>query len=270
MQWDIGDTQVTLISAGAFVDEASLLFGTAYPTQKVTLALNCLLIHSGGKLLLVDTGFGNKPGGCEDVEFVAGARNLLQELHDLGVAAEEIEVVINTHLHSDHCGGNTIALQGALVPAFVNAEYWIQQGELTEGLSVEGWQRTLYRPDNFVPLESRDRIRWLQGDTQVTPEVRCLVAPGHTSWHQCVEVNSSGQSLLFLGDLAPTHYHLERPSLRSEVDLQPQVSTRSRRRFCQKAVTEESIVILSHEPGAGRLVRGGNQEEEFSFVPFTA
>ena len=270
MQWSVGDTQVMLISAGAFVDEASLLLGTGYPAQRITLALNCLLIHSGGKLLLVDTGFGNKPGSCDDVEFVAGARNLLQELHDLGVAAEAVDVVINTHLHSDHCGGNTIALQGALMPAFVNAEYWIQQGEWEEARSVEGWQRTLYQPDNFVPLESRDRIRWLRGDTQVTPEVRCLVAPGHTSWHQCVEVNSSGRSLLFLGDLAPTHYHLERPSLRSEVDLQPQVSTRSRRRFCQKAVTEESIVILSHEPGAGRLVHSDSQEEEYSFVPITA
>ena len=270
MQWSIGETQVTLISAGAFVDDASLLFGTAYPAQRITLALNCLLIHSSGKLLLVDTGFGNKPGSCDDVEFVAGARNLLQELQDLGVAAGEIDVVINTHLHNDHCGGNTIALQDALVPAFVNAEYWIQQGEWTEGLSLEGWQRALYRPGNVVPLESRDQIRWLQGDTQVTPEVRCLVAPGHTSWHQCVEVIGSGGSLLFLGDLAPTRYHLERPSLCSEVDLQPQVSTWSRRRFCQKAVTGESIVILSHEPGAGRLVHDGNPGEEFSFVPFTA
>jgi glyoxylase-like metal-dependent hydrolase (beta-lactamase superfamily II) len=269
MQWNIGETLVTLISAGAFVDEASMFFGSAYASQKITLALNCLLIHSSGKLLLVDTGFGNKPGSCDDVEFVPGASDLFQELQNLGIAPGDIDVVINTHLHADHCGGNTIAVQDALRPAFVNAEYWIQQGEWTEALGLKGWQRTLYRTENFVVLEARHTIRWLHGDTQVTPEVRCLIAPGHTSWHQCVEVSSSGQSLVFLGDLAPTHYHLERPTLRSEVDLLSEVSTQSRRRFCQQAVTKKSIVILSHEPDAGRLVNDINQEEEFRFEPFT-
>lgn len=271
MQWSIGDTQVMLISAGAFVDDAALFFtGDAYPNKRprrITLALNCLLIYSGSKRLLIDTGFGNKPGCCDNVEFVSGARQLVQELQARGVEPGEIDVVINTHLHADHSGGNTIVSAGGLEPAFVHAEYWIQQGEWEEALSIESWQRALYRPDDFAPLQSSGRVRWLHGDTQVTPEVRCLVVPGHTSWHQCIEVSSAGRSLLFLGDLAPTRHHLEHPSLFSAVDLDPPLSVSSRRRFCQKAVAEQSIVILAHEPAAGYLMPGSDQGEEFCFVP---
>jgi len=270
MRWVIGATTVTLISAGAFVDDASIFFaadassaGTA-ASGKITLALNCLLLESGGRRVLVDTGFGDKPGDADDVEFVPGARRLCEELRAYGWS-EEIDVVINTHLHADHSGGNTTAIPGVVQPAFPKADYWIQRGEWAEAFSVGGWQRALYRPDNFIPLKQAGRVVWLHGNTGVTDEVRCIVAPGHTSWHQYVEVSDGRRSLLFLGDVAPTRLHLERPFLRSGVD--PTTSARTRRGICRKAIEQNSIVVLTHDATPGRIVRTESTEQEFRFVP---
>ena len=272
MRWVIGATTVTLISAGAFVDDASIFFatdeapaGTAAP-GKITLALNCLLLESGGRRILVDTGFGDKPGDADDVEFVHGARRLCAELRGYA-APEEIDLVINTHLHADHSGGNTVAVGGVAQPAFPRAEYLIQQGEWAEASRLTGWQRTLYRPDNVVPLQEAGRVAWLHGNTEVTDEVRCIVAPGHTSWHQYVQVSDGQQTLLFLGDVAPTRRHLEKPALRSGVDLDPVASARTRRRICRQAMEQHSIVILTHEAAPGRIVSAESAEEEFHFVP---
>ncbi len=274
MRWVIGATTVTLISAGAFVDDASLFFpGAISPAEaacdKVTLALNCLLLESGGKRILVDTGFGDKPGDADGVDFVAGTPRLSEELHRYR-SSEEIDVVINTHLHADHCGGNTTAVRGVVRPAFPRAEYWMQRGEWAEACSVGGWQRTLYRPDNVVPLEQAGRVVWMHGDARVTDDVQCMVAHGHTSWHQYVEVNDGQRSLLFLGDVAPTRRHLESPSLRSGVDLDPATSARTRRSICQKAVEQHSIVILTHDATPGWVVRAEGTEQEFRFVPIAA
>lgn len=272
MRWVIGATTVTLISAGAFVDDASIFFaGGEAPagmvnSGKIILALNCLLLESGGRRILVDTGFGGKPGDVDDVEFVHGARRLSAELRAYA-APEEIDMVVNTHLHADHSGGNTVAVGSVAQPAFPRAQYLIQQGEWAEASRLDGWQRTLYRPHNVVPMQEAGRVAWLHGNTDVTAEVRCIIAPGHTSWHQYVEVSDGQQTLLFLGDVAPTRRHLEQPSLRSGVDLDPATSARTRRSICRQAMEQHSIVILTHEATPGRIVRAESAEQEFDFVP---
>lgn len=272
MRWVIGATTVTLVSAGAFVDDASIFFGEGetpagmVASGKITLALNCLLLESGGPRMLVDTGFGDKPGDADDVEFVYGACRLSEELRAYATP-EEIDLVINTHLHADHSGGNTVTVGGVAQPAFPRAQYLIQQGEWAEALRLDGWQRTLYRPHNVVPLQQAGRVAWLHGNAEVTDEVRCIVAPGHTSWHQYVQVSDGQQTLLFLGDVAPTRRHLEQPSLRSGVDLDPATSARTRRGICRQAMEQNSIVVLTHEATPGRIVRAESAEQEFHFVP---
>jgi glyoxylase-like metal-dependent hydrolase (beta-lactamase superfamily II) len=274
MQWIIGASTVTLLDVGAFTDDAALFFpdgengpGFTRP-ETITLALNCLLIEAGDKRILVDTGFGTKPGTCDDVAFVPDAQGLLAGLRP-HAQPEEIDIVVNTHLHSDHSGGNTSLVGDSVQPTFPRARYWLQRGEWAEAHRISGWQRTLYRADAVVPLEEAGQVHWLSGAAQLTAEARCVVAPGHTTWHQYIEVDDGHASLLFLGDVAPTRFHLERPSLHSLVDLDPATSTNTRRAICQKAIARNSVVLLTHEPAPGRIVTVDRTEQEFRFVPLT-
>jgi len=272
MEWVIGGTTVKLISAGTFLDDASMFFpreavATGYrPPDQLTLALNCLLIQSGSKRILVDTGFGDKPGDVDDVQFSTDSRRLVEELRALG-GPQSIDVVINTHLHADHCGGNTKLMDGTVQPTYPRAEYWAQRAEWREGLRLTDWRRALYRSENVEPVERAGHMRWLNGSTQVTAEVRCVIAPGHTSRHQYVEVSDGQRSLLFLGDVAPTWHHMEQPWLPSNVDLDPNVSAHTRRDLCGKAIAESSLVILTHEACPGCILTSECTEQEFRFVP---
>ncbi len=140
-----------------------------------------------------------------------GERRLLGNLDALGIGEMEIDLVINTHLHGDHCGGNTVcAGDGGLVPAFSSATYCVQRLELADAMFPNERTRATYHRENFEPLERAGQLRVLWGDTRLTDEVRVVVTPGHTRAHQCVIVESGGQTAMFLGDVASWPIHMER------------------------------------------------------------
>ncbi len=214
--------------------------------NRVPTALNCLLIVSQGKKILVDNGLGSKlDARAEANQGRTTGSTLLAELKRLGVAPEDIDIVIDTHLHADHCGGNTRRERSAIVPTFPRAEYWIQRLEWADAAFPNERTRGTYFAENFMPLG--DRVRLLDGDTRVTDEVRCIITRGHTRAHQSVLVESGGQKALFVGDIAGRAIYFERLAWVPSFDVEPLETIETKRRLRDWALETNALLIFQHD-----------------------
>jgi len=267
----IGDVVVHVVSDGEFRSDGGGVFGLvprvlwerymqADSLHRVPLALNCLLIVSQGRRILVDTGYGAKLP-AERIEQCGLKRDggVVGELARLGIGPDDIDVVVNTHLHSDHCGGNTLFRDGVLRPTYPNAEYWVQRIEWEEAQSPNERTRATYLPENLTPVE--EQLHLLDGDTPVTSEVRCVVSRGHTHAHQSVIVESQGQHAIYMGEVAPLTMGLERLAWIAAFDVEPLESLETRRRLREWAFDHDAIVFFNHDVrcAAGRLRREGKR-----------
>ena len=227
--------------------------------NRIPMVLNCLLVVSEGKRILVDTGFGDKLSSKErQIWSIAGDSRLVGDLRRLGFAPEDIEIVINTHLHSDHCGGNTILRDGEVVPTFPRAEYWIQRLEWADARYPNERTKATYLAENFVPLEEHGQLRLLYGDTRVTSEVRCIVTRGHTRAHQSVVIESDGETAIYLGDLASWTIQIERLAWTSAFDVRPLETIETKRCVRDRALEKSVLLIFEHD---SRVQMGYLQEE---------
>ena len=219
--------------------------------NRVPMSLNCLLIESEGKRILVDTGHGDKLSAKERKFMnIVGERRLIGSLERLGLAPEDIDIVINTHLHRDHCGGNTSFFggrDGQPVPTFPRAEYWIQRLEWADASYPNERTKGTYFAHNFVPLEERGQVHLLYGDTRVTSEVRCIITRGHTRAHQSVIIESEGKVAIYLGDLSPLAVMMERLAWVSAYDVEPLETIETKRRIRQWALENKALLIFDHE-----------------------
>jgi glyoxylase-like metal-dependent hydrolase (beta-lactamase superfamily II) len=228
--------------------------------NRIHMALNCLHVVSEGKRIVVDTGFGDKLSPKERrIWSIAGENRLVGDLRRLGFAPEEIDIVINTHLHSDHCGGNTVLRDGTIVPTFPRAEYWIQRLEWADACYPNERTRATYLAENFVPLEERGQVRLLYGDTRVTSEVRCVITRGHTRSHQSVVIESGGEMAIYLGDLASWTIQMERLAWISAFDVEPLETIETKRRIRNWALEKNVLLIFEHD---SRIQMGYLREEK--------
>jgi glyoxylase-like metal-dependent hydrolase (beta-lactamase superfamily II) len=209
--------------------------------------LNCLLVVSQGKKILIDTGLGSKLDAKGEANYGrAGGSTLLTDLQKLSVAPEDVDIVINTHLHADHCGGNTRRDAEQIVATFPRAEYWIQRLEWADAVFPNERTRGTYFAENFVSLG--DRVRLLNGDTRVTDEVKCIVTRGHTRAHQSALIESDGKKALFLGDIAGHAIYLERLAWIPAFDVEPLETLETKRRIRDWALEENVLLIFQHDP----------------------
>jgi len=261
----IGNVQVFAVSDGsAWVDGGSMYglvprvlwerFTPADALNRVPMALTCLLIRSHGKTILVDTGYGSKLSAKrQEVLALERGPGLPGALAALGVAPADVDVVINTHLHSDHCGGNTTIVDGRPVPTYPRAEYWVQRLEWADALFPNERTRATYLPENLRPIEPQ--LRLLDGDTRVTPDVRCVVTRGHTRAHQSVVIESGGETAIYLGDLAPYTVHIERLAWIAANDVEPLETLETKRSLRRLALERNALLLFEHDAQtiAGRL-----------------
>lgn len=227
--------------------------------NRVAMSLNCLLIRSQGRTILVDTGYGDKlPAKRRDILALERDPGLPAALREVGVGAEDVDIVINTHLHSDHCGGNTTAAAGDPAATYPRAEYWIQRREWADALFPDERTRGTYLAENLRPIEAQ--VRLLSGDTQVTSEVRCVVTRGHTRAHQSVIIESEGQTAIYLADLAPFAVHLERLAWIPAYDVEPLETLETKRSLRRFALERDAVLFFEHDPSlvAGRLQLEGD------------
>jgi glyoxylase-like metal-dependent hydrolase (beta-lactamase superfamily II) len=180
-------------------------------------------------------------------------------LEDLGVGAEDVDLVIDTHLHADHCGGNTRVDGGVLSPTFPRATYLVQRMEWADAAHPDARTQATYLADNFRPLLASGRLRLLHGDTAITDQVRCVVTPGHTRGHQSVVLESDGWSGLYLADLASYALHFERLSWMTAYDVDPLETLRTKSIWREWAAERGAWLFFEHDAAlpVGRMVREG-------------
>lgn len=233
--------------------------------NRIPLSLTALLIRANGKNILVDTGLGPKEDEKLHRMFaIERTPTILESLKRLGLEPDDIHLVINTHLHFDHAGGNTTReADGSIRSAFPKARYLIQQGEFEDAVRVNERTRTSYRRDNFTPIAHINQWEFLHGDTELVPGVTAVVTAGHTRWHQSVKIESEGKVAFFLGDLIPTVSHLPLPYIMG-YDLFPIQTLETKRWVLDRAFEEQWLLLFEHDP----LVQAGyvRKDQEGKYV----
>ena len=216
------------------------------------LEVNAFLIRSRGRLILVDTGFGTKWLDDEpDLRRPTGS--VAEALATAGFDADAVDTVVNTHLHVDHAGGDTdFDVHVQAEAAFPNAEYLIQAAEWAHAVDPPPAWKHLFRRDDFVPLEGGARLRLIVGRSDVTDEVSCIPAPGHTPGHQVVRVESAGQAALLVGDAVPEDRYLSDPNVPSERDVDPELAVETRATLLAWSRERSAWLGLAH---AGTTLR---------------
>lgn len=222
-----------------------------------------LLVRAEGKTILVETGLGTRltPKRIEQLGLTRPQGSLVDGLIRLGVSPEAVDLVINTHLHADHCGGNVRLDDDRLVPTFPNAEYWVQRLEYADAAFPNERTRATYLPDNFAPLYATGQMRLLDGETEVVPGMRCVVTPGHTRGHQSIVFEQDRQSALFVADMAILSVHFANLAWTSAYDVEPLITLETKRDWQRWAVAHDALLLFGHDPNvlAGRLVRDGDK-----------
>lgn len=256
----LGAFEIYPVSDGRFRLDGGAMFGVvprvlweqccpADDRHRVQLGLTCLLIRAHGRNILVDTGLGNKwDAKYQDMYAMERTPPLSESLTRLGLKAEDIHMVINTHLHFDHAGGNTILSdQGKLIPSFPTAKYYVQKGEYEDAVRANERTKASYRRENFTPVAHVNQWEFLDGDTVLLPGISVVVTQGHTTHHQAVKIESEGKVAFYLGDLIPTVSHLPLPYIMG-YDLYPLQTLETKRKVLQQAAEENWLLIFEHDP----------------------
>ena len=214
--------------------------------NRVTLGLNSLLIQTREATILVDTGVGTKESAKMKDIYGLSSSKLLRDLKEHNLSPKDIDAVILTHLHFDHCGGSTkINRNGKPTPTFGNAKYFVQRTAWEEATNPNERSRASYHPDDFLPLMQKGQLHLLDGDQEIVPGVSVKVTNGHTMGHQIVLVNSGGERVAFMGDLVPTPFHLELPYI-AAYDRFPDETLEQKRSLLQQAEQEGWLMVFSH------------------------
>ncbi len=218
----VGELECAVVSDGVMRQDAGAVFGLVprvmwerYAGEldaeyRMALGLNSLVVRSGGKTVLVDTGCGTKGARAPGAMGIEDTGRLLENLAAAGVRAEDVDIVLNTHLHFDHAGGNTVAVDGRVVPAFPRARYVVQEAEWEAATHTNERTRGTYLAENLAPLEAAGQLELVRGEVEVAPGVRLVPAPGHTEGHCIVELESGGEYAVYVGELAQHPVMLER------------------------------------------------------------
>ena len=272
----VGRLTVHAIQAGGQQLDGGAMFGVVPKTlwsrrleadakNRIPLGMRCLLIEHDDGLVLLDTGLGNK----ENAKFhdIYGVENrgdddrtaLEDGLRAAGFSADDVSLVINTHLHFDHAGGNSWrAPSGEVLPTFRRARYLVQAGELDYAEHTNERTAASYFPANWHPVVAAGQFDFVRGEQEVRSGVTVRPTPGHTPHHQSVIIRSGGETLCFLGDLIPTSHHLPLPWIMG-YDVEPLVTLESKRALLAQALREEWLLVFEHDAhvGFGRLAHDG-------------
>ncbi|RMF65787.1 MAG: MBL fold metallo-hydrolase [Calditrichaeota bacterium] len=255
-----GEFHLHVVSDGKFRLDGGAMFGvvprvlwerTNPPdaANRILLGLNCLLIKSSREVILVDTGIGTlydeKFAGMFQIDH---SENLHDGLKSLGLTSADVTRVILTHLHFDHCGGNCVrGDDGTLNPAFPNATYYVQKGELEYAKAPDPRSKGSYLAHNWEPVEASGQLQLISGDTEIVPGVQTVVTGGHTRDHQIVKIQSDGKIACFLADLVPTNSHLRTPYVMG-YDLYPKTTMEVKEKVLKQAVQGKWLVFFEHAP----------------------
>jgi glyoxylase-like metal-dependent hydrolase (beta-lactamase superfamily II) len=265
----LGDLRIHALEGGLQRLDGGAMFGVvpkplwerripADARNRIPLAMRCLLVETPGELVLIETAVGNKESdkfvqiyGVESAppaEHPDAPDRLQAAVREAGFAPDEVTLVVNTHLHFDHAGGNTFRdADGQVRLSFPRARYVVQRGEWEYAHRANERTQASYLPYNFDPVEAAGALRLLEGEGEVVPGISVIGTPGHTPHHQSVLVTSRGETACFLADVIPTMAHLPLPWIMG-YDVEPLVTLESKRALLRRAVDERWLLVSTHDP----------------------
>jgi glyoxylase-like metal-dependent hydrolase (beta-lactamase superfamily II) len=270
---DSSKISVRVISDGSFLLDGGPVFGpvpkilwerTAKPDRKnrVRMGLNTLLIKTPEANVLVDAGIGSKDPEVSREIYGHSSSKLVRNLRNQGVTARDINFVLLTHLHFDHCGGATrLDREGNIVPSFPRARYLVQRRAWEEAFNPN--ERTIPGYTNCTNhlqvLAERGMVEFLDGDTEIVPGVNAVVTDGFSEGHSIVTVNAGSERMVYLSDLIPTPNHLPLPYI-TAFDRYPDRTLEAKKAVLDRAEREGWLMIFAH----GYVERAGYLERRRS------
>jgi glyoxylase-like metal-dependent hydrolase (beta-lactamase superfamily II) len=272
----LGRWRIHAIQAGGQQLDGGAMFGVVPKTlwsrrleadalNRIPMGMRCLLVEHDDGLVLIDMGSGNKetPKFHEIYGIENGGESGRTALEDgiraAGFAPADIRLVINTHLHFDHAGGNTWRNEGGEVLATCpNARYVVQRGEFEYATHTNERTAASYFAPNWEVIAAAGRLDLIEGDQEILPGIAVRRTPGHTPHHQSVLLRSGGETCCFLGDVVPTAHHLPLPWIMG-YDVEPLVTLESKRALLADALREDWLLVFEHDAhvGFGRVAHDG-------------
>jgi glyoxylase-like metal-dependent hydrolase (beta-lactamase superfamily II) len=256
----LGKFEIYPIDDGFFALDGGAMFGVVPKVfwektnpsddrNRISLALRSVLVKTEKEKALIDTGIGDKFNPkFKEIYRVDKTYNIDESLNSVGIKPADINIVINTHLHFDHCGGNTkIDESGQVVPRFPNAKYFIQKDEWEYALKPDTRSKASYIDDNYRPLEKYGNLKLINGDYLITQGIEVIKTAGHTIGHQIVKIKSDEKIAVYWGDLIPTATHLNVPYVMG-YDLFPLTTMEWKEKLLQKAAEEKWLMMFEHDP----------------------
>jgi len=252
----LGDFELTVVSDGTYPLDGGGFFGvvpkslwakrvTADEQNRVAAGLNSLLVRTGKKNVLIETGIGNKLSE-KMVRIYGQPAKLLENLHAAGISPEDIDIVINTHLHFDHCGWNTVRQDGKIAPTFPRAKYYAPEGEWQYARHPSERDVISFISENYDPLVESSQMTLLKGGEEILPGISVRTFPGHTAHMQSVIVRSGGQTACYISDLIPTSAHLDL-AWGMAFDLYPLQTIESKKRYYAESTPERWLTVFTHD-----------------------
>jgi glyoxylase-like metal-dependent hydrolase (beta-lactamase superfamily II) len=273
-----GDIEVLPVHGGNFYLDGGAMFGVVPKTlwekkaaaderNRIRLAANSLLVRAGGKSILVETGNGTKwDSKLRNIYGIPDGDPLQDSLARAGVTPKDVDMVINTHLHFDHAGGNTRPIGDHDVPSFPRAQYVVQRAELEHAMNPTERDRASYFADRFVPITEAGQWKLVEGNVEIVSGISVVRIPGHNADIQAVKICGGARTLLFVADMLPTRHHLPLAWMPG-YDLYPLQTLETKRERIAEIVREGWIVAFGHDPDfAAAALHERNGKIEFEPV----
>ena len=259
----LGDYRIEFVPDTEFRLDGGAMFGVvpralwaraAVPDEenRVRLNANCLFVEAGRERILIETGVGDKWSAKQLTMYAIERKRTLAESvkASTGYGADEITIVVNTHLHFDHAGGNTTKDEsGRAVPTFPNARYLVARAEFEHAEAPHERDRASYLPENWRPLFERGQLELQPADYEVVPGLRLETVPGHSRTMQCVRLTRDGRTLYGFADLVPTRAHVPFAWVMG-YDLYPVETLEAKKRLLPQAAREDWLCWFYHDPDA--------------------
>jgi glyoxylase-like metal-dependent hydrolase (beta-lactamase superfamily II) len=259
----LGDYRIEVIPDTEFYLDGGAMFGVVPRNlwsricppddqNRIRLNMNCLFIEGGSERILIDTGIGEKWSTKTAAMYgITRERSLNESLHNLaGISANEISIVVNTHLHFDHAGGNTqLDSDGQAIPSFPNARYFVSRAEFEHAESPNERDRASYLPENWLPIRDSRQLELKESHYEVIPGLHLETFPGHNRSMQCVRLTRAGKTLFSFSDLVPMRAHLSYAWIMG-YDLYPVETLEVKKRLLPQAVRDEWFCLFYHDPDA--------------------
>jgi glyoxylase-like metal-dependent hydrolase (beta-lactamase superfamily II) len=284
-----GDYRVEIVPDTLFRLDGGAMFGVVPRSlwskvcppdehNRIRMNMNCLFIETGTERILVETGIGDKWSPKQAAMYgIKRERPLRESVRMMaGVEPEQITIVVNTHLHFDHAGGNTMMDDaGRVVPTFPSARYFVSRAEYEHAEAPHERDRASYLPENWRPVKESGQLELKEADYEVVPGLTMETIAGHSRTMQCVRLRRNGQTLFGFADLVPMRAHVPLPWIMG-YDLYPVETLEAKRRLLPQAAREGWLCFFYHDPEVplcrvieedGKLRAVGYEDRQDGFIP---